>query len=206
MDIRGGSMKRDLLIATTNSGKLREYRSLLAGLPASLRRPDRLGLNLVVQEDGENYAENATKKALAFASASGLLTLADDSGLEVDLLGGEPGICSSRYAGPHADDQRRREYLLQLLRPFPRPWTARFQCVIALVEPGREPVIAQGTCPGEIVPVPRGTSGFGYDPIFRIHGGNRTLAQLRLEQKNQISHRAQAFQALLPALDAALRR
>jgi XTP/dITP diphosphohydrolase len=198
-------MKRDLLIATTNAGKLREYQSLLEGVPACLHSPDQLGLGLQVQEDGQSYEENATKKAVAFASASGLLTLADDTGLEVDLLGGEPGIRSARYAGPNADDQSRRRYLLEQLHRCPRPWTARFQCVIALVEPGRDPAIAQGICWGEIVPVPRGTSGFGYDPIFQIRGGDQTLAQLSLEQKNRVSHRGQAFRVLLPALAAILR-
>ncbi|MGA2111465.1 MAG: RdgB/HAM1 family non-canonical purine NTP pyrophosphatase [Anaerolineales bacterium] len=197
-------MKRDLLIATTNPGKLREYRSLLARVPACLCSLDQLGLSLEVPEDGESYEENATKKALAFASVSGLLTLADDTGLEVDLLGGEPGIRSARYAGPNADDPGRRGYLLEQLRRYPQPWIARFQCVIALVEPGRDPAIARGTCWGEIVPVPRGTSGFGYDPIFQVRGEDRTFAQLSLEQKNRISHRAQAFHALLPALGAFL--
>lgn len=193
-------MKQDLLIATTNPGKLREYRSLLAGAPANLRSPDELGLHLEVPEEGNDYMQNAIKKALAHASASGLLTLADDTGLEVDALGGNPGIRSARYAGPHADDSVRRRYLLEQLRSYPQPWHACFQCAIALIEPGREPITARGTCWGEIVPAPRGTFGFGYDPIFQVRGGDQTLAQLSLEEKNQISHRAQALRALLPNL------
>jgi len=198
------TMKRDLLIATTNRGKLREYRGLLSGVPARLLTLGQLRLSLEVPEDGESYEENAVQKALAFASASGRLTLADDTGLEVELLGGNPGLRSARYVGPNADDAVRRRYLLERLTPFPRPWIARFVCVIAVVEPGGHPATASGTCWGEIVPVPRGTSGFGYDPIFQIREGNRTYAQLSLREKNQISHRAKAFGGLLPALRALL--
>jgi XTP/dITP diphosphohydrolase len=199
-------MMRELLIATANRGKQREYLDLLAGVPLRLCLPEALGLTPDVKEDGDTYEQNALNKAQAFASLSGMLTLADDTGLEVDVLGGEPGVRSARYAGPGASDEHRRKYLLERLRPFPQPWSARFRCVIALVEPGQEPVFAHGICNGEIVPIPRGTSGFGYDPIFQIQNGHLTLAELGLKEKNQISHRAQALRALLPALSSALFR
>ncbi len=182
-----------LLIATHNPGKVREYRQLLHGLPHQLLSLDDVGIADDVPETGTTYEENALLKARAYAQQSGLLTLADDSGLEVDALEGAPGVRSARYAGDHANDADRVQYLLQRLRDVPLDErTARFRCVIALVWPeGREELV-EGTCEGIIVEEPRGSRGFGYDPIFLIAGDSRTMAELSAEEKNRISHRARA--------------
>jgi XTP/dITP diphosphohydrolase len=190
--------KGRMLIATTNRGKQREYRELLRELDAELVFPDALGIDLEVDEDGATYRENAAKKARAFAQASGLTALADDSGLEVDALNGEPGPRSSRYAGEGADDPKRRVFLLGKLRAVPAPRAARFVCVIAVAPPGGEVAFAEGECCGEIEFAERGAGGFGYDPIFRPEGETRTMAELSAEEKNRISHRARAAQAAIP--------
>lgn len=182
-----------LLIATNNPGKLREYENLLADLPLTLTWPGQEGIELEVEETGESFRENAILKARAYARASGLLTLADDSGLEVDALGGEPGILSSRYAGPEADDEDRMRLLLRKLEGV--PWeerTARFRCVIALATPQGEVWTTEGSCEGIIAFEPRGEHGFGYDPVFYLPQFGRTMAQLPPELKNRISHRARA--------------
>ena len=194
--------KPKLLVATTNAGKQREYRELLRELPAELVFPNDLGITLEVEEDGATFRENAAKKALALSRASGLPALADDSGLEVEALGGEPGVRSSRYAGPDADDPRRRAFLLEKLRGYPAPRKARFVCVIAIAIPGREVAYAEGECRGEITLAERGTNGFGYDPIFQVEGRAATMAELSPEEKNRISHRAQAARAAIPLLEA----
>jgi XTP/dITP diphosphohydrolase len=193
-----------LLIATTNAGKQREYRDLLRELPAEIVFPNDLGISLEVEEDGATFRENAAKKALALAKVSGLIALADDSGLEVDALGGEPGVRSSRYAGPGADDPRRRAFLLEKLRGVPPPRKARFVCVIAIAAPGGEVRYAQGECRGEITLAQRGTNGFGYDPVFQPEGLTQTMAELPPEEKNQISHRARAARAAIAILRTAL--
>ena len=182
-----------LLIATNNPGKLREYEELLAGLPLELTSPAREGLSLEVAETGESFAENARLKAVAYARASGLLTLADDSGLEVDALGGRPGVHSARYAGEGADDEERYRLLLEEMRGV--PWekrTARFRCVIAIATPEGEVRTAEGTCEGIIAFEPRGEHGFGYDPVFYLPQHGRTMAELEPRAKNRISHRARA--------------
>ncbi|MGD0806829.1 MAG: RdgB/HAM1 family non-canonical purine NTP pyrophosphatase [Anaerolineales bacterium] len=192
--------KPRLLVATTNAGKQREYRDLLRELPAEIVFPNDLGITLEVEEDGSTFRENAAKKAVALSRASGLLSLADDSGLEVDALGGEPGVRSSRYAGPGADDPRRRAFLLEKLRGIPAPRTARFVCVIAIAVPGGGTSFAEGECRGEITPAERGSNGFGYDPIFQPAGFSRTMAELTPAEKNRISHRARAAEAAIPIL------
>ncbi|MCI0521538.1 MAG: RdgB/HAM1 family non-canonical purine NTP pyrophosphatase [Chloroflexi bacterium] len=190
-----------ILLASNNPGKLEEMHALLDDLGLELLTPGRLGLDLEVEESGQTYAENAALKARAFAHASGMLTLADDSGLEVDALGGQPGIRSARYlARLGASDADRRAYLLERLRPHPRPWTARFRCAIALASPGGELRFAHGECPGEIIPEERGTNGFGYDAIFLVGGRSQTMAELPSEEKNRLSHRARAIQAIRPLL------
>lgn len=197
-----------LLLATNNRGKLVEIQALLKALnlDASLLTPDQIGLDLRVEEDGETYAENAARKAAAFAQASGLLTLADDSGLEVDALGGLPGIRSARFAPqPGATDADRRAYLLEQLHGQLRPWTARFRCTVALMQPestaeGGKIQYAEGNCPGEIIPEERGQNGFGYDPIFLLPELGRTMAELTMEEKNRLSHRARAIRAAKPIL------
>jgi XTP/dITP diphosphohydrolase len=189
-----------LLIATTNPGKQREYRDLLRAAPAGIIFPNDLGITLEVEEDGATFRANAAKKAVALANASGLVALADDSGLEVEALGGEPGVRSARWAGPDADDPRRRAFLLEKLRGVPAPRKARFVCVIAIAKPGDEAVYAEGECRGEIAFVERGSNGFGYDPLFQIEGRPVTMAELPPEEKNRISHRARAARAALPLL------
>jgi XTP/dITP diphosphohydrolase len=158
-------------------------------------------LNLNVHEDGTTYAENAAKKALAFAQASGLTCLADDSGLEVEALNGAPGLYSARYSPkPGASDKDRRDYLLHNLTGKARPWKARFMATVAVSRPGAGVDLAEGSCPGEIIPEERGTGGFGYDPIFFMPELGRTMAELPEETKNRLSHRARAVQAAMPIL------
>jgi XTP/dITP diphosphohydrolase len=184
-----------LLIATHNSGKVKEYQKLLAGLPLELTHLAEEGLDMEVAETGESFAENAILKANAYARASGLLTLADDSGLEVDALNGEPGIHSARYAGSEASDEERYQLLLENLKDV--PWerrTARFRCVIAVATPDGEVRTAEGTCEGIIAFEPQGEHGFGYDPVFYLPEHGRTMAELPPQTKNNISHRARAAQ------------
>ena len=184
-----------LLIATENQGKIHELQELLAALNVELATPRKLGLNLTVIEDGETYEENAGKKARAYAVASGLISLADDSGLEVDALGGAPGLYSARYSPkPGATDADRRAYLLENLRDKPRPWLAHFHATVAIASPDGELRFAEGNCHGEILPEERGTGGFGYDPLFFIPSTGRTMAELTMDEKNRLSHRALAVQ------------
>ena len=194
-----------LLLATTNPGKLREMVDILLDCAHTAPLPDRrltivspgeLGKRLQVAETGQTYAENAALKAQAFCEATGLITLADDSGLEVEALGGAPGIYSARYAPqPGATDADRRALLLERLADFPRPWTARFRCAVCVAAPGLPPLQVEGDCPGEIIPTERGQNGFGYDPIFWLPELGCTMAELPDTQKNQISHRARAIRA-----------
>jgi XTP/dITP diphosphohydrolase len=196
-------MTPSLLIATTNPGKLKEMQALLGSLTVTLVLPRDLGIDLDVEENGATYAENAALKARAFCSASGLITLADDSGLEVDALDGQPGLHSARYLSmPGANDADRRAYLLKNLAAKPRPWQAHFHCSVALAAPGKEVQFAEGICPGEIIDEERGTNGFGYDPLFRVAGTGRTMAELSMDEKNQLSHRARAVHAAIPLIKA----
>jgi XTP/dITP diphosphohydrolase len=186
-----------LLIATTNPGKLGEMRALLSGLGVELTDLSRLGLVLHVEEDGPDYGAIARGKAQAYAAASGLWTIADDTGLEVDALSGRPGVRSARLS---TDDRSRREALLRLLARLPRPWTARFRCSAALAGPQGGIALGYGTCEGEIIPKPRGEHGFGYDPLFLVGETGMTMAELPLAEKNRISHRARAVHDLLATL------
>ena len=191
-----------LLIATNNKGKVEEIQDLLKDISVELVTPNDIGVKLDVEEDGKTYAENAEKKALAFAHASGLISLADDSGLEVDALNGAPGLYSARYSSkPNASDSDRRAYLLNNLKDKPRPWTARFHATIAIAIPNNPSVrFAIGECKGEIISEERGTGGFGYDPIFFIPEINQTMAELSMEEKNRLSHRARAIMNAKPTL------
>jgi XTP/dITP diphosphohydrolase len=190
-----------LLLATNNPGKIIELQALLAVVNIILRTPTDLGIDLHVNEDGSNYAENATRKALAFAEASGFITLADDSGLEVDALDGAPGLHSARYAPiPNATDADRRRYLLKMLKGERRPWTARFRATIAITDPKGHTHTAEGQCRGEITPEARGAYGFGYDPIFLLPELGKTMAELSMAEKNRLSHRARAVKNILPLL------
>jgi XTP/dITP diphosphohydrolase len=196
----------DLLIATHNRGKLVEYRQLLAGLRARLLYLLDVGISAEPAESGETYAENARIKALYYARLSGLLTLADDSGLEVDALGGEPGVRSARYAGPAASDRQRYELLLSRLKDVPREQrTARFRCAVAVARPDGQVWTVEGACEGLIGYEPRGEHGFGYDPVFIFPELGATMAELAPEVKNRVSHRARAAERALPLLQALLR-
>ena len=182
-----------LLLATYNKGKIREFQSLLKGVPFELVTPAQQGIDLEVEETGSTFEENARLKALAFAKASGLLTLADDSGLEVDALNGEPGVRSSRYAGTRATDTDRINFLLAKLKDIPpQKRSAHFVCVIAIAFPDGRIEICSGRCDGLIISEPRGKKGFGYDPVFYFPELKRTLSELSMEVKNRVSHRAQA--------------
>jgi len=188
-----------LLVATQNPGKMRELRLLLAPLDADICFPPDIGLHMDVSEDGDTYVENARQKALAYARASGLLSLADDSGLEVDALDGAPGIRSARYTPGH--DLDRVEALLARLQGVPAERrTARFRCVVIVASPGGETYSAEGVCEGRIAFEPAGRGGFGYDPVFFLPEYHCTMAQLAQEEKNRISHRARAIAAALPTL------
>jgi len=182
-----------LLLGTNNQAKVREYRSLLPDLDHKLVTLSENGISVEVEEVGDSLEENARLKATIIAAKSRLLTLADDSGLEVDALGGEPGKLSARYAGENASDAERIAYLLKRMNGVPQEKrTARFRCVIALATPEGKVKLCSGECPGLITLEPRGEHGFGYDPIFYLPELGKTMAELPLEQKNKISHRGRA--------------
>ena len=182
-----------LLIATHNRGKLIEYQEMFADLLFELVTLDDVGIRDDVAENGATFAENARVKALDYARASGLLTLADDSGLEVGALGGEPGVRSRRYAGENKSDAERIAFLLDKLRDVPPgKRAARFRCAIALATPDGKLWEAEGTCEGKIAFEPRGKNGFGYDPIFEIAERGARMAELSTAEKNKVSHRAHA--------------
>jgi len=182
-----------LLLGTNNQGKVREYMMLLRSLPFELVTPTEQGITTIVSEVGESLEENARLKATVLAEQSQLLTLADDSGLEVDALGGEPGRLSARYAGEGASDSDRVNYLLSRLENVPWPErSARFRCIIAVATPSGVVELCSGECQGFITFEPRGEEGFGYDPIFYLPRLDKTMAELPLEIKNQVSHRGQA--------------
>ena len=190
-----------LLIATNNPGKIREIQHLLKDTGIGFVTPGEIGLSLEVTEDGLTYAENATKKAMAFARASGLISLADDSGLEVDALDGAPGLHSARYSPvPGANDADRRAYLLKNLGDKPHPWKAHFHATLAIARPSGEVVLTEGNCYGEVIPEERGTGGFGYDAIFLLPELGKTTAELDMEEKNRLSHRARAIMNAVPLL------
>ena len=197
-----------LLVGTNNPGKVREYEELLIDLPVTLEItfPVREGLTLEVEESGETFEENARIKALAYSQASGLIALADDSGLEVDALGGAPGVHSARYAGPAATDADRYRKLLDALADSPEGQRrARFRCVVAIALPDGTVHTAEGICEGEIGFAPRGEHGFGYDPVFIVEGyAGHTMAELAPEVKNEISHRGRAVAAIKSVLQRVL--
>ena len=190
-----------LLIATANKGKVSEYRSLLEGLEWDLLSLADVGIEGDIPETGSTYEENARLKAVQCAARSGLLTLADDSGLEVAALDGEPGVRSARYAGDGANDAQRVAHLLSKLEGVPaEKRDARFVCVIAIATAEGDVTLCRGECPGAIVIEPRGDKGFGYDPAFLLPDLGLTMAELPLEVKNQLSHRGRAAVAARQAL------
>jgi XTP/dITP diphosphohydrolase len=191
-----------LLLATTNQGKVREYRHLFKGLPFEVVTPTDESIDIAVDEKNKTFEENARLKAVTYSSRSHLITLADDSGLEVDALGGQPGIISARFAGKKASDKEKVEYLLAKLKEV--PWekrTARFRCVIAIANPEGKTELCRGECQGLIAFEPRGENGFGYDPIFYLPEFDKTMAELPLETKNQISHRSRAAKKAYQVLE-----
>ena len=196
---------RVLLVATRNPGKAREYEQLLRGIPFQVTSLDEIGLAEEVEETGSSFEENACIKARAYSALSGLLTLADDSGLEVDALGGEPGVKSARYGGLGSSDEDRVELLLKNLKDV--PWeqrTGRFRCVIAIARPPGEVETVTGVVEGIIQYKPKGANGFGYDPVFYLPHLGRTTAELSLEEKNELSHRGQAAKKAVGLLSSAL--
>jgi XTP/dITP diphosphohydrolase len=184
-----------LLLATSNPGKIREYRYLLNGLDYQITTLAEEGITTVVTESGNSYDQNARLKAVAYAKFSQLITLADDSGLEVDALNGEPGVQSARFAGEAASDADKVRSLLAKLNGI--PWerrTACFKCIIAIATPEGQCEICYGECHGMIALEAKGKNGFGYDPVFFLPELGKTMAELPLETKNKISHRARASQ------------
>jgi XTP/dITP diphosphohydrolase len=185
-----------LLLATTNPGKLREFREIFAELPVRLTTLDEQGIDLDVEETGATFAENALLKARAYTHASGLLTLADDSGLEIDALGGEPGVRSARWPTPDTPYPERFKLIFERLAHLPpEQRAARFRCVIALASPDGWHEMVEGTVEGIIADAPRGENGFGYDPIFYVPALGSTTAELSPEEKHRISHRGRAARA-----------
>ena len=203
-------MTRPLVFATRNPGKLRELRELVTGLDVIDvgEAAHRLGRAIPdVDENAGTFAGNAIKKAREVALATGLPALADDSGLEVDALGGAPGVYSARYAGPGAHAPANNAKLLAALAGIPPERRgARFRCVLALADPagplGDEVITAEGRCDGAILEAPRGSGGFGYDPLFLLAGRSETMAELPDGEKSRISHRARAMQAIEARLRA----
>jgi XTP/dITP diphosphohydrolase len=192
-----------LVVATGNPGKLREFRELLHGFAAEIVAQAELGVE-PAEETACSFAGNALLKARHAARRTGSVTLADDSGLEVDALGGAPGVNSARYAGPGADADANTAKLLAALAPLHGPRRARYRCVLALVRDADddEPLLAEGSWEGSIAAAPRGSGGFGYDPVFVADGDEVTAAELAPELKNRVSHRARAFAALVARLGA----
>ena len=194
-----------LLLASANQGKLRELRTILDGLPVELVGLDEVGRGdpPEVEETGDTFLANALLKARAYAAWSGLAAVADDSGLEVDALGGAPGVRSARYAGPGATDQANLDKLLaELTGVPPERRTSRFRCVAALHDPatGRE-IHAEAAWEGRVLDAPRGSGGFGYDPVFLPEGWEETSAEVDQPTKDAASHRGKAFRALRPAIE-----
>jgi len=192
----------EILLATHNQGKIREYRGLLAGLPNKLITLADLGITLKVPETGASFEDNAVAKAKTYFALSRLTTLSEDSGLEVDALNGEPGVLSARYAGEQANDIERVDYLLSRMKGI--PWdkrSARFRCVIAVALPGDRIETFNGVCEGVISLKPGGNFGFGYDPVFYMPEMGKTMAELPQEVKNKLSHRFNAAQKALHFLE-----
>ncbi len=185
-----------IALATRNRGKVREFQALLAGLPVALRTLDEFPHVPMLPEAGGSFAANATSKAATVARLTGLIALADDSGLEIDALGGAPGVNSATFLGPAATDAERNAWVLDRLQGTPDGRrTARYRAVVAVSTPDGAVRTFEGTCEGRIAEGPRGTEGFGYDPIFIIPAYGRTMGELAPDVKNRVSHRAKALEA-----------
>ena len=188
--------KPKLVLASQNAGKLRELRALF-GAEYDVSSMGELGVDMEIEETGTTFEENARIKAETLCARTGCAALADDSGLEVDCLGGAPGVYSARYAGKHGDDEANNALLVANVRDFPAPRTARFVSAVALARPGRETLIARGDCEGEVLLEERGEGGFGYDPLFYSHDLHKTFAEASADEKNAVSHRARALKNLV---------
>ena len=192
---------RNLLLATSNIHKLQEYRAIFSGIPFRLLSLHDIQLDMDVEETGTTFVENAELKAIAYARASGILSLADDSGLEIDAMGGAPGVYSARFAGKDATYAERFRLILEQLHGLPTEQrTARFRCAITIAEPSGYYRTVEGTMEGVIAEEPRGENGFGYDPIFLVPALGKTNGELGAEQKNSISHRGRAAQLAVSLL------
>lgn len=190
----GSPAKKKLVVATRNPGKLTEISAYLGDLPLEILSLWDYPEMTEVEETGSTFEENALLKAKAVAAYCGEMTLADDSGLEVDCLGGAPGVYSARFAGEPSDTDRNNQKLLEMMAGVPTSERGgRFRCVIALVDPSGESRLARGSCEGIITLEPSGNKGFGYDPLFFLPELGKTMAELELDQKNRISHRARAL-------------
>jgi len=189
-----------IVAATSNPGKLKEFRSLLATAGWEVFALADVAISIEAEETGTTFAENARQKAAAYSRETDLPVLADDSGLEVSALGGRPGVHSARYAGDGTDDSQRIAKLLSELAQAAGGRDARFVCALALAKRGRIIVEAEGECRGVIADTPRGTHGFGYDPVFLFPELGKTYAELSEEEKNRVSHRARAVASLLDLL------
>lgn len=193
---------KKMILATGNSGKLQELRNLTAKYPWTVFSLKDFPELPIVEETGTTFRENARLKAVSAAERTGLVALADDSGLEVDFLGGLPGVYSARFAGEEGNDQKNNEKLLEMLAGVADSGrTARFRCTIAIAEPAGQVEYCEGFCEGRIMLEPAGANGFGYDPLFFLPEYGKTMAQISLEEKNIISHRGKAFRAALPLLE-----
>lgn len=193
---------RALLIATTNRHKLEEYQAIFSDLPYQLLSLNDIQLDLDVEETGTTFQENAEIKALTYANTSGMLSLADDSGLEIDALEGEPGVYSARFAGKDTPYEERFRILIDRLKDVPpEERTARFRCVITIAEPSGLHRSVEGAIEGRITDAPHGDNGFGYDPIFLVPELGKTTAEIAPDLKNQISHRGQAAQRARAVLE-----
>ncbi len=191
-------MTRRIVFATRNKGKLRELAALVAPLGVEVKSLADFG-DVEVDEDAVTFEGNAEKKARAALELSGLPSVGDDSGLEVEALGGAPGVFSARYAGAGHDDGANNRKLLTALDGV-SDRRARFRCVLVYLSPDGGRVVTEGRCEGRILEAPRGSEGFGYDPLFLVEGSERTMAELPLDEKNRLSHRARAFAALVEKL------
>jgi XTP/dITP diphosphohydrolase len=198
------SFPEELAVASRNPGKIREILEICRGWPVRWRTAEEAPDDWPdVEETGSSYLENALLKARAVAAALGIPAVADDSGIEVDALGGEPGMRSARYAGPGATDRENLEMLMRALAgASPERGTARYRCAAAVAWPDGDALWAEGTCEGRLITEERGSGGFGYDPIFVPEGSRRTMAELTPEEKNRISHRGRAFWALRELIEA----
>ncbi|MBP1930375.1 XTP/dITP diphosphatase [Ammoniphilus resinae] len=198
-------MARQLVLATRNNGKIEEMKHMLQGFDIEVLGLDQFPECPEVVEDGQTFIENAKKKAETISEYLQLPALADDSGLKVEALNGQPGVYSARYASLHASDEENNQKLINALHDVPDGERfASFHCVLALAIPGEETWTCEGTCGGQILRSPTGSNGFGYDPLFFLPELRKTMAQLTKEEKNQISHRGQAMRQFLTRIEKGL--